>query len=516
MNKSSLAKSAYILISLTLFSKFLGFGREIVIAFLFGATAFTDAYLMALTIPTLLFVAMSKAIGSVFIPVYDKFKTEKRELPLLVKFSTLGLLAAGAFVLLFVVFAPQLVSLFAVGFDKPTAALTVEMLRILAFIIIFRFLSDIFTAVLHVNKNFVIPGLESLPYNIVVIAVSFLLYQRLGISALVWGTLFGIISQTLFIFPWMLRSGFSGGGWQDKSNDGIRELFSLLPAVILGSMATQIKAMIDRMFASTLAAGSISYLNYAGRLINLPQALLVMAVITVVYPTLASLGNAGEKKRFADLHQKTISSMQYLLIPIMIGLIILAEPIIQFVYQRGSFDAVAAAETVAPLRYFSLGLLGVMLTLFNMRALYALKDTKAPLIATAVMIVVNTVLNLAFIGPMGHGGLALATSISVWLGGLLLFWLLARKLAAPFPLALLAETGKTLAAGFVMGGAVYFLYFSLLSNVQLLGSIGALLASIASGAGIFFACSLVLKLRGAGEAKLLLQRILRRFSSTKM
>src|SRR5690606_38550562 len=115
-------------------------------------------------------------------------------------------------------------------------------------------------------------------------------------------------------------------------------ILRMLPPVIIGSMASQIKSVTDKMFASTLAEGSISYLNYSSRLVGLPQGLLITSIITVVYPSLVDYINNREYDKFRDTFTKAVNSMQFLLMPMVVGFVVLALPIIQIVFQRGHFD----------------------------------------------------------------------------------------------------------------------------------------------------------------------------------
>ncbi len=515
MKENTLAKSAIIVIALTMASKVLGFGREMVVAALFGATALTDAYNMAVTIPTLLYSGVAASISSVFIPVYDRFRKQKRDKALVYRFILVGFCIT---VLIFAVpiglFSRQLVNLFAVGFDDITAGITSGMVKILCIIIVFRFISSVTRAVLHVNKNFVIPGLDGFPYNIVIIGVSFAFYQKLGIYSLVWGTLFGVAAQTLFKLPWLLKTKMYGS-LRDRCSDGLKDILIMLPPVIIGSMAGQIKAVTDKIFASTLAEGSISYLNYSSRLVGLPQGLMVTAIITVVYPSLVDYINNREFDKFRDTFIKAINSMQFMLMPMVVGFVVLALPIIQLVYQRGNFDSAAAMQTVAPLQFYSLGLIGIMLSSFSVKALYAMGDTKTPLLTTFITITTNVVLNFIFIGSLQHGGLALATSLAHWLGGVLLIWLLARKIGGINIRPMLADAGKSLAASMVMGIVIYCTH-TILVPLMPSGRLWAVLilaAVICLGAVVYFLCAILLKAQGAIETKLLVKKVWQRVSS---
>jgi putative peptidoglycan lipid II flippase len=516
--EKNITRSAIIVIVLTMASKVLGFGREMVIAALFGATALTDAFNMALTIPTLLYSGVGSAVNSVFIPVYDRFRKQKRDKSLVIRFILIGLVVTALlFVLPIGLFSKQLVKLFAVGFDDATASITAGMVKILCVMILFRFLSSVTRAVLHVNRNFVIPAMDGFPYNLVIIGVSFALYQKLGIYALVWGTLFGVASQTLFKLPWLLKTKMHGD-LKVPSADGLKEILHLLPPVILGSMASQIKSVTDKMFASTLAEGSISYLNYSSRLVGLPQGLLVASIITVVYPSLVDYINSQEYDKFRDTFTKAINSMQFLLIPMVVGFVALALPITQLVFQRGNFDTEAVIQTAIPLRFYSIGLIGTMLSSFSIKAFYAMGDAKTPLLVSFGSISINVLLNFLFIGSLKHGGLALATSLSHWFGGVLLVWLLARKIGGLKVWPMLADAGKSLAASLLMGIVVYFIYnilMPLIPSGRLWAAV-LLAAVIILGAGIYFLCAILFKAQGTNETKALIKKIWQKiFSQTE-
>lgn len=495
-------------------SKVLGFGREMVVAALFGATALTDAYNMAVTIPTLLYTGVGSAINNVFIPIYDRFRKQKRDKSLVIRFILIGLaVTALLFVLPIELFPKQLVKLFAVGFDDATASITAGMVKILCVMILFRFLSSVIRAVLHVNRNFAVPGMDGFPYNIVIIAISFALHQKLGIYALVWGTLFGVVAQSLFKLPWFLKTKMYGD-LKASSADGLKEILRMLPPVIIGSMASQIKSVTDKMFASTLAEGSISYLNYSSRLVGLPQGLLITSIITVVYPSLVDYINNREYDKFRDTFTKAVNSMQFLLMPMVVGFVVLALPIIQIVFQRGHFDMTAAIQTAAPLQFYSVGLIGTMLSTFSIKAFYAMGDVKTPLLSSFASISMNVVLNFLFIGSLKHGGLALATSLSHWLGGVLLLWLLARKIGGIKVRPMLADAGKSLVASLLMGIVVYFVYdmlMPLMPSGRLWAAV-TLAAVIGLGAAVYFLCAALLKAQGAAETKILIKRVWQRFS----
>jgi len=281
-NKNTLVKSAVLLMVLTIISKFFGFAREMTQAYFFGADMYTDSYLVAMTIPTVLFLAVSSAINNVFVPVYDRYRAQGRDKALVWKFAQIGLiLTVLVFVIPVFLNTNLAVRLFAPEFPDEAVVLAAGMLRVLIFIVFFRLFSAISTAVLHVNRNFLVPGMVGIPYSLAIMAFSALLAKEMGINALVWGTFAGVAIQFFVLVPWLARTKM-GGTVRDKVADGLKEIAFLLPPVLMGSLAGQAKTMTDRIFASGLAEGSISFLNYALRVKDLPVGLLINTLITMV------------------------------------------------------------------------------------------------------------------------------------------------------------------------------------------------------------------------------------------
>jgi len=500
--KSNLVKSAVILMALTVISKFFGFAREITQAFFFGANIYTDAYLVAMTIPTVLFFAVSGSINNVFIPVYDRFRGIGKDKALVWRFTQIGFVLT---ILLFIVpvflNTNLAVRLFAPEFSDEAITLAAGMLRILIFIIFFRLFSAIITAVLHVNRNFLIPGLVGIPYSLVIMGFCFALSARWGINALVWGAFVGVGVQFLMLLPWAAKIKM-GGSIRDKVSDGLKDIALLLPPVLLGSMAGQAKTMIDRIFASGLPEGSISYLNYAIRIKELPVGLLVVAVITVLYPTLVSHVNNNQWQQYRSTLAGALNTMTFLMLPIVAGFAILALPITQLVFQRGEFDSQAAIATAYALRFYSPLLLGTMLHRLMLKALYAIRDTKTPLVAMIVSVTINVVLNIIFIPFLNHGGLALATSISTMVGALLMYYKLTKTTGALLDKKTLRDMGKSVLAALAMAVLCLGSYSVLLPYIpeafigRAIYTGGIILAS----AGAYFALAWVLKISAMGEA----------------
>ena len=436
--------------ALTMISKFFGFGREMVVASLFGASAETDAWFLAVGVPLLLAGPVTAAIERVFIPIFDDSIANNKAKSLLFRFSSLTLLITFAVLIVPVwIFAPTVLKIMAPGFDAQGIALAAGMVRVAVFLTFFRVTASIIRSVLHVNRNFIIPGLAGIPNNIIIMLFSFLFYRQWGIYALVWATLIASVFQLLYQLPCVLKSNLSGQ-LTAPSNNYLREMLTLLPPVILGSMSGQVKGIVDRMFASGLAEGSISFLNYASLLKAMPSTLLIGTVATVVYPSLVTLNNSKNIAAFKRTLTQSLSTMVFLTIPIMVGMVILAEPMVAFVYQRGAFDAAAAQGTSYAFRFFALGLPGYAFFMLMNQAFYAIKDTKTPLVAMLISVLLNAFLNGLLIGSLQHGGLALATSISLTASGLYLLIKLQKRIGHLGLMGLRNEAAKAITAGLGM------------------------------------------------------------------
>lgn len=513
--KNTLVKSALLLMVLTVVSKLFGFAREMTQAYYFGADMQTDAYLVAMTIPTVLFLAVSTSINNVFIPTYDRFKALGRDKALVWRFTQLAfVLTVLTFVVPVFLNTKLAVRLFAPEFPEEAITLAAGMLRILIFMIFFRLFSAIGTAVLHVNRNFLVPGAVGIPYSLIIIGFSFFLSGSMGINALVWGTLASVGVQFLTIMPWLLRTKM-GGSIRDNVSDGLREIAVLLPPVLAGTLAGQAKTMTDRMFASSLAEGSISYLNYALRIKDLPVGLLVITVLTVLYPTIVTHANNKEWGKYRSTVAGALNTMTFLMLPIMAGLIILALPITQLIYQRGEFSPQASVATAYALQFYGPLLLGTMLYNLMVKSHYAIRDTKTPLIAMLISVSANIVLNAVFIRYMAHGGLALATSLATLSGAVYMYIRLSKVTGPLVESVILKDMAKSVLATLVMAVVCLGAYRILLPRIPeaFLGRALYTGGIIAVSAGIYFVLAWMMKISAMDEARNLLRRAQQRISN---
>ena len=499
MSERSLIKSAGMVTILLVFSRVLGFLRESAIAYRFGTTAETDAYFVAATVPTILFMAFNDAVKTAFIPVYGEYHREKEgnAFAFTVFVIMSMILVASSFIL--VLAAPLVVRLLAPRFTGLQYELTVLLTRIMLPSLIFMGLTGLASAILHLKKNFFIPAITAYPSNLIIIITALLFGARFGVAGLAWGTLLGYASQFFIQVPALVHHGLLEGKKLIWHHPGLKRMAVLLPPVIIGSASTELKSVIDRIFGSMLPEGSISALNFASRIYLLPNGIIILALLTVLYPTLVELYMDGKIKEFKNTLRHGIGLIILLVFPMMVGLVVLRVPVVRLLFERGAFDATSTAKTAFALAFYSWGLLPVgILVLFN-RAFYAAKDTITPMLVTLLTMFTNIVLNWALMGPLQHGGIALGTAISMYIGAVCLGYLLWKKIGAFGGRRIFDTLWKCGLASFVMGGVVSYglRFLKVGSMLRQALEVGAL---IVIGAAVYFLLVYFLKVEELEDA----------------
>lgn len=490
-------------------SRVLGFVRETIIAALFGTSIWVDAYLIASMIPQALFSIIGISLTTAIIPLVTQYKEKEGQgsvLSLLNSITTLMLIVAGMLVLMGEVFAPVVIRIAAPGFSGQGFALAVELSYWMFPMMFFLGLAGLGTGILQSQKRFLYPSFTGIPYNFVIIAVLFLGWRQWGVLALAIGTVLGVVAQWAFQVPDLRHTGFFYRPRIDWKHPGLRQLLGLIVPVMIGTGAWQINILVNRMLASGLAEGSIAALNYAVKLNSLAYGIVAMAVARAIYPELSEAAVLLNRDKFMNAFHRSFNSLMLLIIPFTVGLIVLREPLVRVVYQRGAFDDRAAALTVVALLFYALGMPATSLREVVLRAYWSLQDTLTPMMISLGTVVLNVVLNLALVPVLAHGGLALGNSIASISGMLMLLLFLRRKLGGIQGRSMLKTGGKIVAASIIMGILVYIMLTVLtaslsegiLSDILILGSCGVV--------GCLFYC-LMIKVLRVDEFNLLWKKV---------
>jgi putative peptidoglycan lipid II flippase len=420
--KYQLLQSTGIVMFFTIISKLLGFGREMTIAACFGATGDTDAYLVALSIPGVLIAALGAAISIVLIPMFTQAYAKDTE-QFQDIFSSLFTVLVIGFAMLFCIaqpLAPYLVKIMAPGFDQEMLDKATYLTRLMLPSIIFMGLSSLYSAALNSMQDFAVPSMVGLPYNVVIILSSLLLGKTYGITALATGTVAAIVSQAVLQDIALHRRKVRYKPKCDLGSLELKMAVRLVLPVFLSSAVYQINTVVDKQMASMLGEGSISALSFANKLTMLPFGLFVGSLLTVLYPGLAEM---AIKENWVGFRERLILGVKNIIIwvtPMMVGLIVLREPIVRVLFERRAFDAVATQMTAYVVVFYAVGLPFLSLNNLLKRGFWSLQDTKTPMIVGIVTVCSNIALNFVFVRFMAHGGLALATSLSVLIGTIVL------------------------------------------------------------------------------------------------
>ncbi len=481
-------KNVVVISGSTALSRFLGLVRDVVIAHLFGASRAYDAYLIAFMIPHLLRRLLAEGtLSSAFIPIFTERLTQDgpdRAARFANTVFTAALIFFPGLVVLGILLAPLYVPFFADGFSAEQLDLTIRLTRITFAFIALVGLAAIVMGVLHSYERFFAPAFAPVLFNSGVILSAFALLSFFAepIYALAVGILIGGLGQLIFQIPY-LKDTWHYRPHLDLHDDGLHKLFKLMLPSVVGLAIFQINSIVDNKLASHLAEGSISALQYAIRLFQLPLGLFVVSVGSVLLPKLAAHAAARDTESFAQTLRESAKFSLFILLPATVGLFALAQPIIQLLFEHGNFTPEDTQVTTYALINYLPGLIWYALAYLWTRAFYALQDTRTPLLVGAVTVALNVILDYALVGPMGVGGLALATSLAGIANALLLLLVLQRRLSQNVWMTLIAssEIAKMLGASILMGIAVYLLAMW----ASPLGEFFAVGLSVAVGAGFY-------------------------------
>ncbi|MGE5153764.1 MAG: murein biosynthesis integral membrane protein MurJ [Bdellovibrio bacteriovorus] len=421
----------------TLLSRILGFLRDLVIARLFGADAATDAFFVAFRIPNALRRLFAEgALAMALVPILLEHKRRGGQ-PAVRAFldDAAGTLTVGLLTVtgLGILIAPALVLLFAPGFaqDPDQWDLTTQMLRLTFPYVLLISLAALAGAALNTYERFGVPAFTPVLLNLSLIGCAIYLAPRLErpILALALGVLLGGVVQLAFQLPFLARLGLLPKPRINPGNPGVRRTLGLMGPVVLGSSAGQINLLLGTVLASFLTTGSISWLYYSDRLMELPIGILGAALGTVILPRLSQHHTAGEPEAFSRTLDWALRWLLLIGLPAAVGLVVLAGPIVATLFHSavpgslsaGAFDAQDVRMTGHSLAAYAGGLLGFLGVRVLAPAYFARQEMRAPVRAALVTVAVNALLSLALMGPLGHLGLALATSLAAWANAALLW-----------------------------------------------------------------------------------------------
>jgi putative peptidoglycan lipid II flippase len=430
-----LIKSSGLVSFMTLLSRFLGLARDMVIANFFGASAGADSFFLAFKIPNFFRRLFGEgAFAQSFVPVLSEYRTTRSHT------EVRGLVAAiggsmgvglGAITILGVMGAPLVIAFFAFGFvyggETEKLALAGDMLRI-TFPYMFLICMTAFAgSVLNSYGRFGPPAFTPVLLNLCLIGAAIFVtpYMETPVVALAWGVLAAGILQLLFQFPFLAQANLLVWPKVEFSHPGVKQVLLLMGPALLGVSVGQINLLLDTVLASFLPTGSISWLYYSDRLLELPLALFGITIATVILPSL-SRQQATDEAAYRDTLSWAVRMVFVIGTPAALALVVLSEHLIASLFYLGELTDWDVQMAGLSLAAYGVGLLGHMLVKVLAPGYFSRQDTKTPVRFGIIALVANMVLNLILVWPLQHVGLALATSLAAFLNAGLLWWGLIR------------------------------------------------------------------------------------------
>ena len=433
----NLLKSLAAVSSLTMVSRVLGFVRDTLIARIFGAGVASDAFVVAFKLPNLLRRIFAEgAFSQAFVPILAEYKTQQGEeatRTFLAYVAGLLTLVLALVTLLGMLAAPWIVWVSAPGFaDEPERfALTVDLLRVTFPYILLISLSSLLGAVLNTWNRFSVPAFVPTLLNVSMIIFTVWLspYFDPPIMALGWAVLVGGLAQFLWQLPALKQVGMLVLPRLSLRDTGVWRVLRQMGPAIFGVSVGQISLIINTIFASFLVAGSVSWMYYADRLMELPSGVLGVALGTILLPALAKTYASADRADYSKLLDWGLRLCFLLVLPCTLALALIAEPLIVSLFQYGKFTAHDSAMTQQALVAYSVGLLALILVKILAPGFYAQQDIKTPVRIAIVSLLATQAMNALFIFviDLRHAGLALSISLAACLNAGLLYWQLRRK-----------------------------------------------------------------------------------------
>jgi len=408
LSTKSIITATFILAAITLLSKATGFLRIQSIAAYFGATWKTDAFLTAFLIPECLYLFFTEgALASALVPLFSGYfsdssdKEKAKEGQILLSTLSVIVLFTGIFIGLFIyLYRIEVATLLGPEFSTSTKNLASALLAIICGYIPLGLLAGLFQGYLNSRGHFLAPAAGPLFFNIVTISAAVFLSQTMGIRALAWAVLFGgFISLLINLVAMKLLE--TKPAYPDFKHEGLFKAIKLLVPVIFALILVQTQICIERMMASSLPEGSISSLNFAGKILNLPAGLLALTMATALLPSLARAFSSNDESDFLNTTTASHNILIFIVTPLALILSLCSTEIVIAAFKRGAFNITQALVTADVLFYYGLALIPLTGTFLLIRVFFASNDTKTPAFVKMIVTTINIVILSLVINEWG-------------------------------------------------------------------------------------------------------------------
>ncbi len=501
----NLFRAAGTVSALTLVSRITGLVREQMVATLFGANAFTDAFQVAFRIPNMLRRLFAEgAFSQAFVPALSAERAGQGEE------ATRTLIDATATVLAWVlllvcivgvVAAPLLVLLMGSGLEGDACEAATSMTRWMFPYIGCMSMVALSAGILNTWKRFAIPAVTPVLLNLSVIAIGYGLHKQLGIKAMAVGVMVGGVLQLAVQVPALARLGMLPrialgwarirAAWQ---HEGVRRIMRNMGPALLGVGVAQISLIINTQIATHIAPGAATWISLADRLMEFPIALAGVALGVVLTPLLSAAKATEHGADFSDLLDWGLRLVLLLALPCMVALLVFAEPLTAVLYHYGAFKPSDVAQTARAVQGYGIGLLGLVAIKVLAPGFFARQDTRTPVRIAIVVLVITQCLNAVLVPQLGAAGLATAIGLGALINAGWLYVGLRRAGAYRPSAGGISFIARVAMAALAMGGLLWWVgqYWDWI-GLGKLARVGGMALALSSAAALYFAVLLLLR-----------------------
>jgi len=435
LTKKNTVLTAVFLVVMTLGAKVCGMLRDIALAGMYGTdTNQAIAFSTASRIPLLFFdIALGSAVTSAFIPIFNEYLEKdgkNKAIEFSNQFITLVFTVTSVMTIIGILFSKTFVSVIAGGYDAEKIALASELVKILFPTIVFTGLAYCFVGILQSFGEFYVPAVISLVSNGLLIVYLFVFGDTFGIHGVAVAMLIAWAMQFIVQIPSLYKMNYKYRLNFGFKSDGIKKVCLLALPIIISTWVQPINTMVNIRLASGMEGGSaVTALDYANKLYIILVGVFTFAITNLIFPSLSRTVAKGDDKEFSSIVNKALRYVMFIIAPVMVGFLLLSQPIIRLFYERGAFDAHSTALTSAALFCYSFGMVGFGFSEICNKAFYAMHDGKTPMRVSMIGIGINVFLSIIFVTvfSFGYEILAVCSSIAANLIGISLVYILNRK-----------------------------------------------------------------------------------------
>lgn len=508
--KSAVKTVSYVML-ITLLGKFMALVRESLLARAYGTSMEADAFLAASFLPRVLFDAVfASAITMSFIPIFSECMAKGGKKKAFA-FSDTFISFVGALMVILsilgMVFSKAIATFSVDRFDPAGIQLTADLLKILFPTLLFTGITFSFIGILQSLDSFVIPALTGVVFNAVIILYFFGPDARWRIYGLAVIYLVGWILQAAIQLPELRKKEYRFRFNFDLKNGYMQQVGMTLLPVMISTWVQPLNIGVNQKFASAVDGG-VSAMHFANNIYTMIVGVFVLSIMNVFFPKMSALNSQGEKKEAEKLTGQILGFALFLVFPMMAGLLSVSSEIINLIYTGREFDGASAEITSQALFYFTLGMVGYALQTILARVYFAERKGKVPMIGAMIAIITNVVLSFVLMGKMQIGGLALSSSISGTVYGIVLMIPLLKKERNVFDKTFFVESVKAIIASLVMAGGIALVrpYVAFLSENGKIGQVLFLGTMVGIGIVLYMLSAVVLKAKEINNIRAFIRR----------